>query len=150
MFNIKVYDCGQPERHLRCEHEEESEHTTACGGIRDSLLWWESAKHPVSSFCLQCVQCNSHLIRSRTEVEHNHNNHNCFCIQTVDDTFQSKLSFHVWEMSWERESLQLVSFTKQNLFSFLLHVLSQHKAAKATLISNGSTFIIHEKVIKLN
>lgn len=92
MFNVRVWGCGFSER---CETwVRESENTEESQDIRDSLLWWDGAKHPASS-SLRPLQL-AHLIRRnlQTEGEHKyHHTHDCFYIHAEDVSVQSQLPY---------------------------------------------------------
>lgn len=85
--------------------------TLASPGVRDSLLWWETAKHPASI----SVSHSS----SEAEVEHNQNKHDCFCIPAGCLT---NSCFHVRGLAREEESIT-VWFIHKNKRLVLLTIL---------------------------
>lgn len=110
---------------------------TASLGLRDSLLWWEGAKQPGSSTCLHSyVLCNSHLIRNRTEVEHNHN---CFCIQTVDDGLSPNLVSMYEECPGKMNILVLFHSEKSG---FVFTCCSYRTVSTATLLGTIGYYFI--------
>ena len=108
MFSVRVWGCGFSER---CEMwVRESESTEESQDIRDSLLWWDGAKHPALLLSVSAVTRTSSGETFRTEGERKHHDtHDCFCIHAEDVSVQSQLPYTRDALG---KVLQLDSFTK--------------------------------------